>query len=50
MEACAEQGIPVLILDRPNPNGHYIDGPTLEIEHKSFLGMLRGKNFFNIYI
>ena len=39
MEACAEQGIPVLILDRPNPNGHYIDGPTLEIEHKSFLGM-----------
>ena len=39
MEACAEQGIPVLILDRPNPNGHYIGGPTLEIEHKSFLGM-----------
>ena len=39
MEACAEQNIPVLILDRPNPNGHYIDGPTLEIEHKSFLGM-----------
>lgn len=39
MEACAEQGIPVLILDRPNPNGHYIDGPTLEIKNKSFLGM-----------
>lgn len=39
MEACAEAGIPVLILDRPNPNGHYIDGPTLEIENKSFLGM-----------
>lgn len=39
MEACAEQGIVVLILDRPNPNGHYIDGPTLEIENKSFLGM-----------
>ncbi len=39
MEACAEQGIPILILDRPNPNGHYIDGPTLEIENKSFLGM-----------
>ncbi len=39
MEACAEQNIPVLILDRPNPNGHYIDGPTLEIKHKSFLGM-----------
>lgn len=39
MEACAEQNIPILILDRPNPNGHYIDGPTLEIENKSFLGM-----------
>jgi uncharacterized protein YbbC (DUF1343 family) len=32
MEACAENGIPVLILDRPNPNGHYVDGPTMEIE------------------
>ena len=30
MEACAENNIPVLILDRPNPNGHYIDGPTME--------------------
>jgi uncharacterized protein YbbC (DUF1343 family) len=39
MEACAEQNIPLLILDRPNPNGNYIDGPTLEPEHKSFLGM-----------
>ncbi|ULC58986.1 DUF1343 domain-containing protein [Flaviramulus sp. BrNp1-15] len=39
MEACAEANIPVLILDRPNPNGHYIDGPTLEKENKSFLGM-----------
>ncbi|GAA3610953.1 DUF1343 domain-containing protein [Flavivirga amylovorans] len=39
MEACSEQGIPVLILDRPNPNGHYVDGPTLEIKNKSFLGM-----------
>lgn len=39
MEACAENSIPVLILDRPNPNGHYIDGPVLEKEHKSFLGM-----------
>ncbi|MCF7560409.1 DUF1343 domain-containing protein [Sabulilitoribacter multivorans] len=39
MEACAENNIPVLIFDRPNPNGHYIDGPTLEIENKSFLGM-----------
>ncbi|WP_179376605.1 exo-beta-N-acetylmuramidase NamZ family protein [Winogradskyella wichelsiae] len=39
MEACAEQNIPVLILDRPNPNGHYIDGPILEKEHTSFVGM-----------
>jgi uncharacterized protein YbbC (DUF1343 family) len=39
MEACAEQNIPLLILDRPNPNGHYIDGPILEMEHKSFVGM-----------
>ena len=39
MEACAEAKIPVIILDRPNPNGHYVDGPTLEIENKSFLGM-----------
>jgi uncharacterized protein YbbC (DUF1343 family) len=39
MEACAESGIPVIILDRPNPNGHYVDGPVLELKHKSFLGM-----------
>jgi len=39
METCAELDIPVILLDRPNPNGHYVDGPTLEIEHKSFVGM-----------
>lgn len=39
MEACAEAGIPVLLLDRPNPNGHYIDGPILKKEHTSFVGM-----------
>ena len=39
MEACAENGIPLLILDRPNPNGHYIAGPILEAEHSSFVGM-----------
>ncbi|MBC3757462.1 DUF1343 domain-containing protein [Hyunsoonleella sp. SJ7] len=39
MEACAEAKIPVLIFDRPNPNGHYIDGPTMKPEHRSFLGM-----------
>ena len=39
MEACAEQNIPLMILDRPNPNGHYVDGPILELENKSFVGM-----------
>ncbi len=39
MEACAEMKIPLIILDRPNPNGHYIDGAVLELEHKSFVGM-----------
>jgi len=39
MEACAEANISVIILDRPNPNGNYIDGPILEPEYKSFVGM-----------
>jgi uncharacterized protein YbbC (DUF1343 family) len=39
MEAAAEQKKEVLILDRPNPNGHYVDGPVLEPEHKSFVGI-----------
>jgi uncharacterized protein YbbC (DUF1343 family) len=39
MEACAENNIPVLILDRPNPNGNIIDGPMLEKEYASFVGM-----------
>lgn len=39
MEACAEQNIPVLVLDRPNPHGHYIDGPILDTAFKSFVGM-----------
>ncbi|MHA7060215.1 exo-beta-N-acetylmuramidase NamZ family protein [Aquimarina sp. M1] len=39
MQACAENNIPLLILDRPNPNGHYIDGPTLVPEHASFVGV-----------
>lgn len=39
MEACAENNIDLLVLDRPNPNGSIIDGPILEIEHKSFVGM-----------
>ena len=39
MEACAENNIPLVVLDRPNPNGHYVDGPVMEEEHKGFLGM-----------
>jgi uncharacterized protein YbbC (DUF1343 family) len=39
MEACAEEGLPLIVLDRPNPNAHYIDGPVLELEYKSFVGM-----------
>ena len=38
MEAAAENEIMVIVLDRPNPNGHYIDGPVLEPKHSSFVG------------
>ena len=39
MEACAENGVAVLVLDRPNPNGHYVDGPILDLDYQSFVGM-----------
>lgn len=39
MEACAEQGKKMIILDRPNPNGDYVDGPKRVPELKSFVGM-----------
>ena len=39
MESCAENNIQLVVLDRPNPNGHYVDGPVLETKHKSFVGM-----------
>ena len=39
METCAELGIMVLVLDRPNPNGHYVDGPILDLNNSSFVGM-----------
>lgn len=39
MEACAENGIQMLVLDRPNPNGHYVDGPVLKKEFSSFVGL-----------
>lgn len=39
MEACAENNIPLILLDRPNPNGGIVDGPTLNPEFSSFVGM-----------
>ena len=39
MEATAEQHIPVIVLDRPNPNADYIAGPVMENKNKSFVGM-----------
>lgn len=39
MEASIDLGKPLLILDRPNPNGHYVDGPVLDTKYKSFVGM-----------
>lgn len=39
MEACAEKNIELLILDRPNPNGFYVDGPILDTSVSSFVGM-----------
>ncbi len=39
MEACSENNKELLILDRPNPNGFYIDGPVMTDAYKSFLGL-----------
>lgn len=39
MEKCAELGIAVIVLDRPNPNGFYVDGPILDMSYSSFVGM-----------
>lgn len=39
MEACAENNKKLIILDRPNPNGSYVDGPVMHPEFKSFVGM-----------
>lgn len=39
LEACGENGVPVMVLDRPNPNGSYIDGPVLDTAFRSFVGM-----------
>lgn len=39
METCAENGKPLIVLDRPNPNGHYVDGPVLDSRFSSFVGI-----------
>ena len=39
MEACSENGLTLMILDRPNPNGFYVDGPVLNASLRSFVGM-----------
>ncbi len=39
MEACAENNVPCIVLDRPNPNGFYVDGPVLKPANQSFVGM-----------
>ena len=40
MEACAKHGVQMIILDRPNPNGHYVDGPILDMKYRSAVGYL----------
>lgn len=40
MDACAEHGKKMIVLDRPNPNGFYVDGPLLDMKHKSGVGWL----------
>ena len=39
MEACAENHIELMILDRPNPNGYFVDGPVLDTTYRSFVGL-----------
>jgi uncharacterized protein YbbC (DUF1343 family) len=39
MQACAEYSRQFIVLDRPNPNGYYIDGPVLDLKFQSFVGM-----------
>lgn len=39
MEACAEMNKAMIVLDRPNPNGHYVDGPVLDKKFASFVGL-----------
>ena len=50
MEACAENKKPIIVLDRPNPNGHYVDGPVLEPAQRSFVGMDPGPIVYGMTI
>lgn len=40
MQTCADVGVPMIILDRPNPNGMYVDGPIIRDQYRSFVGMI----------
>ena len=40
MDACAHEGKQFMVFDRPNPNGYYVDGPILDMKHKSGVGAL----------
>ena len=40
MEACARNQVPLIILDRPNPNGHIVSGPVLDMQYRSFVGII----------
>lgn len=39
MLSCADNNVPLIVFDRPNPNGHFIDGPMLDLAYQSFVGM-----------
>ena len=39
MQACADNDVRMIVLDRPNPNGFYVDGPVLDPKYRSFVGM-----------
>ena len=49
MEACAENGIPLVVLDRPNPNRGYVDGPVLEAECLISTGCLKTHQFGGVF-
>ncbi len=50
MDACAAYGVEVIVLDRPNPNSFYVDGPILEAEFSSFVGMHRSPIVYGMTI